>query len=294
MKPFQLIAAPPTPFYSNGDLNLAEIESLAEHLVQTGVTGAFVCGTTGESASLSTQERQKVATRWVEVAGDRLRVVVHVGHSAQVESAALAAHAQSIGVTAIAATAPFYFKPTNAAEVVNWLAPVAGAAPDLPFFYYHIPSFTGVTVPVAPILTLARETIPNLGGAKFTHENLSDFAACLEVDSRLEIFFGRDEILLAGLALGARGAVGSTYNFLAPVFHELVAAFERGDWEAARQKQVTARHYIAILAEFGGLRAMKAALKWQGVDCGPWRAPISNLTPEEEREFRTRWDSVVG
>lgn len=289
---FQLIAAPPTPLRSDGELNLAAIEPLALHLARSGVDGVFVCGTTGEGASLSTGERLLIAERWIKEAAALLEVIVHVGHAAQIEAVTLAAHAQRVGAAAIATTAPYYFKPQTAGEVVEWLAPVAAAAPELPFFYYHIPSFTGVALPVAPILEMAIERIPNFAGVKFTHENLADYSACLEVDPRLQIFFGRDEILLSALVLGARGAVGSTYNFLAPLFRELLAAFERGDLVEARAKQALARRYVELLIRHGGLCAMKLPMEWLGIDCGPWRAPLRNFDAAKALAFRREWEAV--
>ncbi|NJL70305.1 MAG: hypothetical protein HC888_01245 [Candidatus Competibacteraceae bacterium] len=145
---------------------------------------------------------------------------------------------------------------------------------------------------VALVLELARERTPNLAGAKFTHENLMDFSACMDRNPRLRMLFGRDEILFSALALGARGAVGSTYNFLAPLFRELIAAHERGDLDVAPAKQGLARRKIEVLIRHGGLSAMKHVLKWQGIDCGPWRASLHNLDLHEERALREEWDAT--
>src|SRR5690348_2658987 len=106
-----LIAAPFTAFNSDGSLNLTAIEKQAESLVKNRVTGAFICGTTGEGLSLTTVERQKVAERWQDVAAKNLRLIVHVGHAGLADCRILAEHAQKIKASAIGCFAPNFFKP---------------------------------------------------------------------------------------------------------------------------------------------------------------------------------------
>src|SRR3954469_8189210 len=119
--------------------------------------------------------------------------------------------------------APFFFRPGTVQELVDFMAQVAAAAPALPFYYYHIPSMTGVHIPAAEFLRAAADRIPNLAGVKFTFENLMDYAECVRFSGgRFDVLFGRDEMLLAGLSLGAHGAIGSTYNFAAPVYHRII------------------------------------------------------------------------
>ncbi len=133
----------------------------------------------------------------------------------------------------------------------------------------------------APFLKLASKRIPNLAGIKFTHENLMDYSRCLNFEGgRYNILIGRDEILLAGLALGATGAVGSTYNYMAAFYHQVIQAFQAGDWETARRAQLQAIEVIAIMSRRGGVSAAKAMMKLVGLDCGPMRPPLQNLSPE--------------
>jgi N-acetylneuraminate lyase len=170
---------------------------------------------------------------------------------------------------------------------------VAGAAPSLPFFYYHLPSMTGVDIFVAPFLEAAAERIPNLAGAKFTHENLADFLRCVRLDGgRYTMLFGRDEMLLAGLALGAPGAVGSTYNLMAPVFLRMIAAFEAGDLEAARAEQAKATEAIVAMLPYGGVPAFKAAMKLIGLDLGPVRPPLRPLDEDQTESLRCDLEAV--
>jgi N-acetylneuraminate lyase len=284
-----LTAAPFTPMLPDGSLDLRAIEPLAAALASAGVSGVFVCGTTGEWPSLTVDERMQVAQRWKQAAPDSLRVVIHVGALCQADARALAAHAARIGAHAIGALAPCFFRPRGAAELVDFLAPVAAAAPGLPFYYYHIPSLTGVNVSVSELLAAASGRIPTLAGAKFTFENLHDFHRAMRMDDgRYDLLFGRDEILLSALVLGCRGAVGSTYTFAAPLYRKLWSAFDAGDIAQARRLQAAAADIITVMIAHGGLAAGKAMMKLIGLNCGPARAPL--FTPGAQQVEALRAD----
>ncbi len=281
-----LIAAPYTPMNEDGSINLDAVEPYADLLARNGVAGVFVSGTTGESLSLSMRERMDLATAWARASGGRLKVVVHVGGENLQECQQMARHAQEAGADAVAAMPPVFFKPAGLSGLAHWIAEVAGAVPDLPFYYYHIPSRTGVNVEVRDLLAAAGETIPNLAGAKFTFENLMDFHLCVRADGgRYDMLFGRDEILLAGLALGARGAVGTTYNFAAPLYRQIIEAFEAGDMATAQAAQYRAMDLVELLVRGGGpmLSVSKAIMGMIGVDCGPARLPA---TPASAKHIR--------
>lgn len=282
-----LIAAPHTPFRADGSIAFDVIPQQARLLAQNGVRGAFICGTTGEGPSLTSEERRKVAEAWMAAKPANLAVIVHVGHLALGEARALATHAQTLGADAIATVSPSFFKPGSQTELVAWCAQVAAGAPNLPFYYYTIPSFTGVSLSAADFLAAAEGKIPTLAGIKFTFENLMDFQrATAHAAGKYNILFGRDEILLAGLGLGAQGAVGSTYNFAAPLYNRIIEAFNRGDLASARADQMRAVEFIAVLDRHGGLAAGKAIMKMLGVDCGPVRLPLRALTPSAETALR--------
>lgn len=292
-QPFTLVAATYTAFHTDGSLNLRTIERQAQDLVDHGVRGAFVCGTTGEGLSLTLDERMQVAQRWQDVAGADLDVVVHVGHTALPDSQALAAHAQQIGARAIATIGPTFFQPATVSDLVDWCAELAAAAPGLPFYYYHFPAMGSPRLSMTEFLRLGATRIPTLAGIKFTDENLLEFHACLDLaDERQIMLFGRDEILLSALVLGTRGAVGSTYNLIAPLYRRVIAAFEAGDLATARAEQARARAFVELLVEFGGLPAGKAIMGLRGINCGPMRLPLRALTPETRDLLRSRLDKT--
>jgi N-acetylneuraminate lyase len=288
-----LIAAPFVALNPDASLNLHAIAAQARSLVASGVSGAFVCGTTGEGVSLTTEERMAVASEWCKVAGPNLRIIVHVGHTALGECQALAAHAQKIGASGISNLAPFFFKPQQLADLVDFCASVASAAPELPYYYYQIPSMTGVPFAGADFLRAARDRIPNLAGIKFTFENLMDFAESLRLeDGRYEVVFGRDEMLTAALALGAKAAIGSTYNYAAPIYLRLLKAFAEGNLKAAQEEQARANAVISLMLRFGGMSAGKAIMRIIGLDCGPVRSPLRSLSDTEERALRAELEKI--
>lgn len=287
-----LVAAPHTPMHADASISLDVIDQQARFLAANGVAGAFVCGSTGEGPSLTVPERMQIAERWMAGAPDTLRVIVHVGHLCINDCKTLAAHAQQIGAFAIGAVAPSYFKPATLDDLIDFCAEIAAAAPKLPFYYYHIPVLTGVTFPMAEFLETGAERIPTLAGLKFTDEDLMEFRKCLRVqDGRFNVMFGRDEIMLTALALGARAAVGSTYNYMAPLYLRIIDAFEAGDIESARADQSRAIDVVSLLHKYGGGTG-KAIMKITGVDCGPVRPPLRNLSDEQQAELRADLEHI--
>ena len=289
-----LVAATHTPFNPDFTLRLSAIELQAAHLLKTGVKTVFVCGTTGESSSLTVKERRAVATRWSEVVGGTpLRLVVHVGSNCLGDSQALAAHAEEIGADAIAALAPSYFKPRSVDTLVSWCAEIAAAAPEVPFYYYDIPSMTGVSLPTREFVEKGAERIPTLAGLKFTNPDLMTYLQCLQADAgRWDIPWGLDEWLLAALATGARGAVGSSFNFAAPIYTRLIAAFDRGELAKARTEQYRSTQLISLLGRYGYMAAAKATMGMLGVEVGPPRLPNAALSAEQISKLRAELESL--
>jgi len=287
-----LIAAPFTAMHPDGSLHPERVAEQAARLKADGVSGAFICGTTGEGLSLTMEERMALAEAWAPFSGE-LKVIVHTGHVCVKEAMTLARHANGLPVHATAAMAPCFFRPSSLQALVRYCEAVAGAAPDRPFYYYHIPSMTGVNFAIADFLREAEGRIPNLAGVKFTYENLMDFAeARTAANGRYDLLFGRDEILLSSLALGTEGAVGSTYNYAGPIYLELMQAFREGDLERAQAMQALANRVISLMIRFGGLNANKAIMSLIGLDCGPVRLPLETLTPEATASLRAGLEKI--
>ena len=290
-----LIAATHTPMSADGSINPALVEKQAELLARNGVLGAFICGTTGEGVSLTVEERMQMADHWAAVAKKPLRVIVHVGHTSIKDSRALAAHAQKTGAWGIGSCAPFFFKPAGVDDLVAFCAEVAAAAPGLPFYYYHIPSVTGVDVRMADFLPTAGAKIPTLAGVKFTSSDFMDLGLSLRVEGgRYDLLSGWDEMMICALAMGARGSVGSTFNFAAPLYLELREAFKAGDLATARECQ---HKSISLVECFkhkrpSPLAYAKAIMRTIGLDAGPVRLPLVNLTEEQHKGLRSELERI--
>jgi len=288
-----LIAATFTPMNPDGSLNLSLIPSIAEHLIASGITGIYVAGSTGEGVSLTTDERRAVAEAYIAAAAGRLTVFVQVGQDSVEQARQLAAHAQSFGASAVSAVTPTYFKPTTLEALVESMARIASGAPELPFYYYHIPTVACVTFDMVEFLARAGERIPNLAGIKYTASTLHEYQACVEYDGgRYDILFGLDEMLLGALAVGATAAIGSTYNFSAPVFHRVMAAFDAGDIETARRWQSRSIDIIRAFVPYGGREAQKAMMGMIGFDCGPCRPPLTTLPSDRAAALRMDLEAV--
>lgn len=282
-----LVAATFTPFRADGGLHLVRVQPVIDAVIAQGAAGLYVCGSTGEGPLLTTEERLLVAEASVKAAAGRVPVVVQVGHNSIVEARRIAAHAQRIGADAISATPPGYFKPDSMETFIACMAEVAGGAPKLPFYYYHIPVLSGVRFDMIEFLRLGGSRIPTLRGIKFSDSTLHEMLACIEFESgRYDILFGIDEMLLAGLAFGARGAVGSTYNFAAPLYRRIIAAFERGDVAEARRWQSLSAAMVRIIIGNGGRGGLKAAMALVGADCGTSRLPTVTCTPAQRVKMK--------
>lgn len=288
-----LIAAAFTPMDADGELNLARVGPLVERAIGDGARGLYVCGSTGEGPSLAARERQAVLEAYLQAADGRVPVVAQVGHESLTEARDLARHAAAAGATAISAVAPTYFKPASVRDVVNCVERVASAAPETPFYYYHIPRLTGLTIDPVELARRAMERIPTFAGIKYTAMALDGLQTLKTLDDgRLNVLFGVDECLLSGLVFGADGAVGSTYNFAAPLFQNVLSAFERGALAEAAAAQARCVQLTGAILKHAPLPALKAMMGLLGLDCGPCRLPLGSLDAAARETLRRDLDAL--
>ena len=289
-----LLAAPFTPFHPDCSLNLEPIESFARYLKTAGVAGVFVCGSTGEFSSLTLTERKRLAEVWrTATRRQGLQLIVHVGDNCLADSIALAAHAAGLPADGVSALSPSYFKPDDPAALTGYLVPVAEAAGTLPFYYYDIPRNTGVALQVSRWLEQANERLPTLRGVKFTNPDLCEWQRCLNWENgRLNMLFGCDEMLLPALCLGGDGAVGSTYNYLAFLYLDMIEKWRSGALEDARRRQWQSVRLTTLLKQVQPIAAGKALLQRVGFDFGPVRPPLLSLAPDKRAAFDRAVDAL--
>jgi len=286
-KPSGIIAATFTPMHADGSLNLDAVPAIVDRLVQHKLGGLYVCGSTGEGPLLTTEERKAVAGAYVAASAGRIPVIVQTGHASNWESRGLAAHAADIGADALSALPPTYFKPDSLEMLIACLKEVTDGAPKLPFYYYHIPPLTSVAFDMRAFLRDAPAAIPSLAGVKFSSHLLQEFQACIDqAKGDYQLFYGVDDMFVSGYAVGASGAVGSTYNVMAPLYQEAMAAYDAGDSPRAFALQVEAGRIVAKILEYKGMAGLKAVMKMIGLDCGPSRLPLHTLNDGEYESLR--------
>ncbi|WP_290792384.1 dihydrodipicolinate synthase family protein [Flavihumibacter sp. UBA7668] len=288
-----LIAATFCGYNVDGSVNLTIIPRLVENLIRDGVKGIYVCGTNGEGPNLTIAERKQVAEAYINAVQKRVLVFVHVGHSSIAEAQELAKHAVSIGADAISSVAAFYFKPTGVENLVSCMAAIASAAPSLPFYYYHIPVLTGISIDMIEFLERAETTIPNLAGIKYTASTIHEYQACLNYkNGKYDILFGYDELLLPALAVGAKGAIGSTYTFAAPIYQKVMQYFEAGELEKAQFWQLQAVEMIRCFTKYPSIPAQRAIMLLLGEELGDCRLPLTPLTTTQISQLHSALASI--
>ena len=290
-----LIDAPFTPFYENGEVNLEPIEQYAKMLAKNGLKGVFINGSSGEGYMLTEDERMRLAERWVEVAPEGFKVIVHVGSTCVKSSERLAAHAQKIGAFGIGAMATPFPKIGRIEELVKYCEEIAGAAPELPFYYYHIPAFNGAYLSMLDFLKAVDGRIPNFAGIKYTYESLYEYNQCrLYANGKFDMLHGQDETILPCLAMGgAQGGIGGTTNYNGRCLVGILDAWKSGDLEKARELQNYAQEVINVICHFrGNIVGGKRIMKLIGLDLGKNRTPFNNMTDEEEARMKQELEAI--
>jgi len=288
-----LIAAAFTPFHSDGSLDLDRIPALVDKLHGDGVKGIFVCGSNGEGPNMTTQERMKVTEAFVKASNKRLLIIVHVGHSCIADARALAEHAAQVGADAFSSVAAFYFKPVSVENLADCMVEIASAAPSVPFYYYHIPHLTGISMDMVEFLKYAGPRIPNLAGIKYSAPTLHEYQACLDYEGgKFDILYGVDEMLLPALSIGAKGAIGSTYTFAAPLHQKTIDAFNRGDMKSAKESHALMVAAIRVLLKYPPIPGQKAIMKMLNCDLGPCRLPLTKFTEANYNRFHEELQAV--
>lgn len=290
-----LIDAPFTPFDADGEVNLEPIERYARLLERNGLKGVFINGSSGEGYMLTEDERRLLAERWVSVARPGFKVIVHVGSTCVKESRRLAEHAAAIGAWGIGAMAPPFPKVNRIAELVDYCAEIAAGAPDLPFYFYHIPAFNGAYLSMVDFLKAVDGRIPNFAGIKYTYESLYEYNQCrLYAGGKFDMLHGQDETILPCLAMGgAQGGIGGTTNYNGRCLTGILDAWAAGDLDKARELQNYAQDVINVICHYrGNIVAGKRIMKLIGLDLGRNRTPFQNMTDEEEARMKAELEAI--
>ena len=288
-----LVCAPFTAFDAQCCVDLGKVAEQARFYKGNGVSGVFACGTTGEGSSLTMGEKKALFEEWSKQRSEGFSVIGFLGGTSVGDCRELAIHAKEVGLDAVAMTAPYYQRPATVKDLALTIAQVASAVPEMPFYFYHIPVLTKVAFPMIRLLEEVDSLVPNFAGIKYTDENMMAYQLCLEYKNRkYNIMWGRDEMLLEALSIGADAFIGSTYGYMAPLYTAITEAFNAGDINKAASLQYEAVRLITLLDKYGsgtGKGFMKAA----GLDLGPCRRPLNTLEGERYEAFLQELPATV-
>ncbi len=244
---------------------------------------------------LTTEERKALAEAWMAAVPAGFKVIVHVGSCCLRESVELARHAASIGAWGIGAMAPPFPRIGRVEELVLYCEAIAAAAPELPFYFYHIPAFNGAFLPMLDFLKAVDGRIPNFAGIKYTFESLYEYNQCrMYAGGKFDLLHGQDETYLASLAQGgAEGGICGTTNYNGRCQVAIGEAWKEGRLEDARRLQNYSQEVINVICRFrGNIVGGKRIMKLIGLDLGPNRVPWRNMTAEEEAELKRQLEAI--
>jgi len=278
---------------ANGDIDSTKVTAYARHLAKGGVKAVFVNGTTGEGVqSLSLAERKELLEAWVKQEEHCPTIMAQVSGCSFRDTIELTKHAESLGVAAIGVLPNLFPRPRSVEELMDWCRRIGEAAPRTPLFYYHIPGFSGVSLPMAQFLQEGGNSIPTLAGIKYSSADFGELAQMLAVKTPkgkpYKIFHGSDETFTAALGFGINSAVGSTYNFMPQVFQRLQQLHLEGNHDEVTQTQEKLTLFFKNVFSLGfGVSALKPVMRIvTGLDLGPTRYPWSELDADEEEKLR--------
>ncbi len=275
-----------TPYTADDQVNLPVLHALVDYHLGKGVSGFYVCGSTGEGLFLRTEERILVTNEVIERVQGRVPVIAQVGAASINEAMELAAHAQAAGAAAISSIIPPVVY--DARGIVPYFARLASAAPQLPFLPYL---FGYTRDAVALMHDLAH--IPTLAGTKYTAPNMYEMNQI--VGFRTEgwtVFSGMDEQAVLGQQYGAAGMIGSTLNFMPGVYREIIAAVRGGRIEEALALQQRANAVTTYLISNGFSGAFRETMRILGFECGEPRLPSLPLPTEKRADLRAKLDEL--
>lgn len=271
-----------TPFL-NGQVNYPMMQILLQRQIDAGLEAAVICGTTGESATLSDAEKLEIFARCKEFVGNRLKIIAGTGSNATEHTVELSIAAQREGADGLLVVSPYYNKGTSEGLFRHYLS-VAHAV-NIPVILYNVPSRTGVDIPVSVYKRLC--PIPNIAGVK---EATTDINKILQIryecEDNLPIWCGNDDMTVPVMSLGGKGVISVVSNLLPQEVQAMAIAALDGDFDTAAELQCRLYSVTRLLQCQVNPVPVKAAMKCIGYDCGGCRLPLTELNEEEARKLK--------
>lgn len=282
-----VIAAMVSVFDENENVDVKRTEDLVDFLIDRGIDGFYLTGSTGEGFLMTNEERKLVVETVVKRVAGRKPVIVHVGDIGTKKSIDLAKHTYEVGADAISSVPPFYWK-FNQEDIYNYYKDISEATP-LPMVVYNVP-LAGL---MGTELLCRIAELPNVKGLKFTgkdHDQMSHLKTILGDD--FMIYSGCDEMAFSGLSVGADGIIGSFYNVMPELFKKIYDCAKNGDMKEGVRLQKIGTEIILEAVKYDYLALMRNMIKWQGVDAGYSRRPFRNYSEEEIADFKDKMRDI--
>lgn len=272
-----------TPFLPNGDVNYPKMEELVEEQIAGGTDAIIVCGTTGESSTMSHKEHLDVIRFVCEKVNKRIPVIAGTGSNSTAEAIYLSQEAEKAGSDGLLVVTPYYNKATQNGLISHYKA--IAAAVNIPIILYHIPGRTGVTMTPQTIVTLCKE-VPNIVGVKEASGNFSTIAKIMSLaDGCVDLYSGNDDQIVPLLALGGKGVISVLSNVAPKQTHDMCEAYFNGDVKKSAQMQLEAIELIdALFCEVNPI-PVKAAMNLMGKEVGPLRLPLTEMEPQNQERL---------
>lgn len=271
-----------TPFDEKGKINGCAIQNLIDHLIEQGVSGFYICGSSGESYLLSMAERKYLIDAVSEAINGRVKLIANIGMFATEHGIDLAEYAEKKGADAISSVPPFYFHFTMD-DYYQYYKDLAESV-SIPLLLYNVPALSGVKLTAGDIERLIN--IPGVMGMKHTSYDLFHLQMLIKKYPDKTFFIGHDELFINALPIGVTAGIGTSFNFMAEKFITMIKAFNDKDMKLALKLQNEANEVIDVLCQVGVFNGTKAILRMQGFDCGVCRKPFQPLSREDMMKVR--------
>lgn len=273
-----------TPFL-NGEVNYPMMEQLLKRQIDAGIRAVVICGTTGESPTLSDSEKLELFRRAKKYAGDRCLIIAGTGSNNTEHTLSLSKAAEAVGVDGLLVVSPYYNKATPDGLVTHYSA--VASAVHIPVIVYNVPSRTGLDIPVSVYQCLAQ--IPNIAGVKEASADITKIAriraAC---PGDFAVWSGNDDQTAAVISLGGSGVISVLSNLLPAETQALARAALDGDFDTASDLQIKLLPLIEALFSEVSPIPVKAAMKLMGYDCGECRLPLTTASRETVLKLRAQ------
>ena len=268
-------------FDKDKNLDIEVTKEFTEFLLKFDIGGLYLTGSTGEGFLMTPDERKKSVEAVMEIAGDKVPVVVHIGDIGTKKSIELARHAKEAGATAISSVPPFYWKFNNE-QIYNYYKDISDAV-DMPMIVYNIPLAGAMSKEL--IVELAK--IDNIKGVKYTDKDIYQIPAIKEdCGKEFMVYGGCDELASSNLLIGVDGIVGSFYNLIPDLFIQINQAIDKNEVKKAYELQRNAVTIISYLVDGGNMVAgIKAVLREAGINAGYARKPFINFYDEDQKKL---------